>query len=144
MSIESLVPLVERIVNGAGVLSNRCSFFSNRHSKEIHALGLKCEFTSDQSRYSQVCVSVLLTTLNSDRIWVRILWSRPQNEYPTEDCFSWEFSLSDEGVRSFEERWPLIRRRMNKAIARCRPPVSIRTVLRDVVNAFRNPTHKNA
>jgi hypothetical protein len=101
MSIDIVVPIVERVIGDGSARPDYCSFFSYRHAKEIHALGLLREFTPDQSRYLQVCVSVLITASISPRIWVRILWSRSKAEFPTEDCPSCEFQLSEVGALSF-------------------------------------------
>jgi hypothetical protein len=122
MSIDAIVPQLERVVGDDQARPGFDSFFSYRHAAEIHALGLVHEFSPDESRYLQVCISVVATTAISHRIWVRILWSFSKAEYPIEDCPSWEFPLSDIGVRSFETQWPSIRQRMGDAVVRRSPP----------------------
>jgi hypothetical protein len=121
MTIESIVPLVERIVDD-GRNDARLAFFSYRHAQEMHALGLKHEFTTDSSRWTQVCASIVVSTLIAPKIWVRILWSRPEIELPPEECQPWEFPISDNGVRSFAKAWPKIRILLEQAVARGCPP----------------------
>lgn len=121
MTIDSIVPFVERIVNDHRDISGLI-FFSYRHAEEMHALGLKYEFTPASSSWTQVCVSIVVSTLIAPEIWVRILWSRPKVEFPSEECRPWEFSLSETGVRGLAEVWPDVRSRLEQAIARGCPP----------------------
>ena len=120
MSIDLIVPLVEQVVGGQNDESEG-SFFSYRHAQEIHALGVKHEFTSD-APWSQVCVSVVVSAALTPKIWVRILWSRPKLEYPKEESMPWEFPLSEAGVRMFAREWSVIRKQLGQAIARGYPP----------------------
>jgi hypothetical protein len=119
MKIDQIVPLVEQVVlqNGEG----RGSFFSYRHAEEIHALGLKHEFPSDY-QWSQVCISIVVSTVFTPKIWARILWSRQKPEYPKEESTPWEFPLSEVGVHMFAKEWPAIRKLLEQAIARGIPP----------------------
>lgn len=65
MSIDAIVPLLERVIE-SDKASARCgTFSSHRHAVELHALGLKHEFRLDESRYIQVCLSVAVTTVIS-------------------------------------------------------------------------------
>lgn len=121
MTIESIVPQLERIV-GDGRDDAGLSFFSYRHAQEMHALGLKREFVEDSSPWTQVCVSIVVSTLIAPKIWVRILWSRPKVEFPPEECPPWEFPISEDGVRSFAKKWPEIRMLLEHAVARGGPP----------------------
>lgn len=121
MTIESVVSLVEVIVSG-GRDDAGLSFYSYRHAQEMHALGLKHEFVGDGSPWTQVCVSIVVSTLIAPKIWVRILWSRPKAEFPTEECPPWEFPISEDGVREFGRKWPEIRLLLVQAIARAHPP----------------------
>ena len=121
MTIESIVPLLERIVDDRRDDSG-LSFFSYRHAEEMHALGLKHEFTSASNSWTQVCVSVVVSTLIAPTIWVRILWSRPLAEFPPEECRPWEYPISESGVHAFGQDWPEIRFRLGQAIARGSPP----------------------
>jgi hypothetical protein len=120
MSIDEIVPLIERVVRDREE-EKKDDFFSYRHAQEVHALGVKHEFISG-SPWSQVCASVVISSLMTPNIWVRILWSRPKTEFPPEDCTPWEFPLSEAGVRLFEEQWPVIRDRLARAIIRGHPP----------------------
>jgi len=120
VSIDLIVPLVEQVVDDQKDESDG-SFFSYRHAQEIHALGVKREFTSD-SPWTQVCISVVVSDALTPKIWVRILWSRPKLEYPKEESMPWEFPLSEVGVRMFAKEWPSIRKQFGQAIARGRPP----------------------
>jgi len=119
MSIEAIVPLVEQVVGSPETGSEGC-FFSYRHAHEIHALGVKHEFPPN-SPWTQVCASVVISSLSAPKIWVRILWSRPRLEYPKEECSPWEFPLSKDGARLFEMEWPAIRQRLSTAIVRRAP-----------------------
>ena len=118
VSIDRIVPLLERIADDRtgchGV------FFSYRHAQEIHALGLKHEFTPG-SPWTQVCISVVASAAFTPKVWVRILWSRPLLEYPTEECPPMEFPLSEAGVSMFGEAWPKITKEFANAIARGHP-----------------------
>jgi hypothetical protein len=120
MTIDPIVPLVERVVIADRETSDG-TFFSYRHAPEIHALGLKHEFTSD-SPWSQVCVSILVSAFVSPKIWVRVLWSRPKLEFPKEECSPREFPLSEAGAHLFADAWPTIRRQLAHAIVRGHPP----------------------
>jgi hypothetical protein len=120
MNVDQIVPLVEQVVDDQKDGSEG-GFFSYRHAQETHALGVKHEFTSG-SPWSQVCVSVVVSALITPRIWVRILWSRPKLEYPKEERMSWEFPLSEVGVRMFAKEWLAIRKQLGQAIARGHPP----------------------
>ena len=63
MTIESIVPLVERIVDDHSDDSG-LNFFSYRHAEEMHALGLKYEFTSENETKdvrSGLCTNRLIT-----------------------------------------------------------------------------------
>ena len=120
MKIDHIVPLVEQVIadqkdEGDG------SFFSYRHSQEIHALGVKHEFPAD-SPWSQVCISVVVSAALTPKIWVQIYWSRPKLEYPKEEMMPREFPLSEEGVGVFAKEWPAILKQLCEAIARGRPP----------------------
>ena len=123
MSIDLIVPLVEQVVEGQKD-EGEGTFFSYRHAQEIHALGVKHEFSTD-SPWSQVCVSVVVSALLTPKIWVRILWSRPKLEYPKEEIMPLEFPLSEVGVRTFAKEWPGIRKQLGQAIARGRPQKSL-------------------
>lgn len=116
MSIEPIIPLVERVV----AAQEEEGFFSYRHAEELHALGIKREF-SPSSPWSQVCVSIVVTSLMPPKIWVRVLWSRAKLEYPREECPPWEFPLSEIGVYRFEKEWPVIRQQLARAVARGHP-----------------------
>ena len=119
MNIDQVVPLVEQVV--ADQRDGSESFFSYRHSQEIHALGVKHEFPAD-SPWSQVCISVVVSAALTPKIWVQIYWSRPKLEYPKEEIMPCEFPLSEAGVGMFAEAWPAIRKQLGQACARGRPP----------------------
>lgn len=126
LSIAEAVPQLQRII-GTHTFgeSRRTRYASIRHAEELHALGLKHEFTPAESSYLHVSLSIVVTTMARNGIWVRILWLGSEQVYPPkEDCKSWEFPLSEAGIRSFEERWPSICARMGQAIARRSPPAN--------------------
>ncbi len=130
MTIDEIVTAAERIVTGVDDSTRDdvvpgYRFFSYRHADEIHALGITREFSRDESRYLQVCASVVVSRLQSPMIWVRILWLRSKDVLPSEDCASWKFPLSEAGVRAFGADWASIRERMDRAVRRRRPPLAI-------------------
>lgn len=120
MNIDQIVPSVEQVVADQKDESEG-TFFSYRHSQEIHALGVKHEFPPD-SPWAQVCISVVVSAALTPKIWVQIYWSRPKLEYPGVENMPWEFPLSEAGVGMFAEKWPAIRKQLRQAIARGRPP----------------------
>lgn len=120
MSIDLIVPLLEQVVHDQKDESGG-AFFSYRHAKEMHALGVKHEFTSG-SPWAQVCVSIVVSAMLTPKIWVQIYWSRPRLEYPKVENMPWEFPLSEVGVGMFAKEWPGIRKQLAQAIARGRPP----------------------
>jgi hypothetical protein len=138
MSIDTIVPQIERFLKGTKADQDFGGFFSIRHAEELHAVGYLCDIAPDRSTYTQVCLSIAVTTMVTEEIWVRIFWKRSQKEFPPEDCPGWKFPLSDEGARSFEEHWPAIRRRMVSAISRRHPPSTLRSLWLHAMSTLRN------
>lgn len=128
MSIDAVVPLVERIVTEdpgeVGIV-----FFSHRDWESVHRLGLNHDFAVG-APWARVSLGIMIRGSASPAISVRILWSREKLdpakkkklELPTKECAQWTFPVSAEGARALAQVWPGIRRQFAQAIARGRPP----------------------